>query len=84
VTLDFETTCETVKEFAKQVENISPVDVIASLGPDENPVLAKGRELLQGRGCCEACIVPAGAVKTMQVVAGMALPKDVYLRMPAG
>jgi hypothetical protein len=81
VTFEFVTECETMKEFARQVEEISPVDAIMTLGPDENPILLKGRQLLQTKGCCEACIVPAAAVKIMQVAAKLALPKDVSIRM---
>jgi hypothetical protein len=81
ITFEFESTCETIKTFAKQVEEISPVDAIMTLGPGENPILAKARELLQSKGCCEACIVPAGAVKIMQVLANLALPKDVSIEI---
>jgi len=67
------------EEFAKQVAEISPVDAIATLGREENPILIKARKLLQTKGCCDACVVPAGAVKVMQVVASLALPRDVSL-----
>jgi hypothetical protein len=33
------------------------------------------------KGCCAACIVPVGAFKAMQVAAGVALPKDVTLKI---
>ena len=79
VTFEFDSECETIKAFAKLVEGISPVDAIMTLGPEENPILLEGRKLLQTKGCCEACIVPAGTVKIMQVVAKLALPKDVSL-----
>ena len=79
VTFEFETECQTIKEFADQLSQISPVDAIATLGPEENPVLAIGRKLLQTKGCCDACIVPAATAKIMQVAAGLALPKDVSL-----
>jgi hypothetical protein len=79
VTFEFVSECETIKEFDKQIQEISPVDAIMTLGPEENPILAKARELLQTRGCCEACVVPAGTVKIMQVIANLALPKDVSL-----
>ena len=79
VTFEFASECETIKAFAKQVDDISPVDAIMTLGPEENPILLEGRKLLQTKGCCEACIVPAGTVKIMQVAARLALPKDVSL-----
>ena len=81
VTFEFVSECETIKEFDKQIREISPVDAIMTLGPEENPILLKARELLQTRGCCEACVVPAGTVKIMQVIANLALPKDVSLEI---
>ena len=60
---------------------MSPVDAIASLGPEDSPMLTRARELLRTTGCCEACIVPAGAVKAMYVATDLALPRDVSLRL---
>lgn len=81
VTFEFVTECENIKELARQIADISPVDAWMTLGPDENPILLKARKLLQSKGCCEACIVPASTVKTMQIAANLALPKDVSIRM---
>lgn len=81
VTFKFATACETIKEFAKQIQEISPVDAIMTLGQEENPILSTARKLLQTKGCCEACVVPAGTVKAMQVAANLALPKDVSLKI---
>jgi len=81
VTFAFGTGCETMKAFAKQVAEISPIDAYATLGPDENPILAKARALLQAKGCCEACVVPAGTVKAMQVAANLALVKNVSMEI---
>lgn len=79
VTFEFVSDCVTIQEFGKQVDEISPVDAVATLGPEENPILLKARKLLQNKGCCDACIVPAGAVKIMQVAASLALPKNVSI-----
>jgi len=81
VTFEFVSECESIKEFGKQIKEISPVNAITSLGPEENPIFSKARKLLQTKGCCEACIVPAGTVKIMQVAANLALPKDVSLKI---
>jgi hypothetical protein len=81
VTFEFDSECEIIQEFAAQIREISPVDAIATLGPQENPILQKARELLRTIGCCEACIVPAGALKTMYVATVLALPKDVTLQL---
>ena len=79
VTFEFASECETIKEFGKQVSEISPVDAVATLGPEENPILARARKLLQTKGCCDACVVPAATVKIMQVATSLALPQDVSL-----
>ena len=79
VTFEFISQCETIRELGKQITDISPVDAIAALGPEENPILSKARALLQTKGCCEACVVPAAVVKTMQIAASLALPKDASL-----
>ena len=79
VDFEFETECEIIREFARRIGEISPVDAIATLSPEENPILKEARELLQDKGCCDACVVPAGTVKGMQVAAGLALPKEVSL-----
>ena len=79
VSFTFVSECDTIKEFGKQIEEISPIDAIGTLSPEENPILSKARKLLQAKGCCDACVVPAATVKTMQVAANLALPKDVSL-----
>lgn len=81
VNIEIVSDCETMKQFNTMVKEISPVDAIMSLGPDENPILAKAGELLQSKGCCEACVVPAGTLKAMQVVTNLALPKDASLKI---
>ncbi|MFH1921606.1 MAG: hypothetical protein ABIP48_17210 [Planctomycetota bacterium] len=81
VTFEFVSHCETIKEFARQICTISPVDAIMTLGPEENPILLIARELLQTKGCCEACVVPAGTMKAMQVAVNIALPKDISVRI---
>ena len=81
VTFEFISECETIRAFAKQIDGISPVDAIMTLGPEENPILVEARKLLQTKGCCEACIVPAGTIKIMYIAAGLALPKDVVLTL---
>ena len=66
-----------------RIAEISPVDAIQSLSPEENPILAQARELLRTTGCCEACVVPVGAVKAMYIVTNLALARDVSLKLAA-
>lgn len=81
VDFTFESDCELVAEFARRIEEISPVDAIQSLSRDANPVLAQASELLRSAGCCEACVVPVGTVKAMYVITNLALPRDVSLKL---
>ena len=83
VTFAFENDCDIIAEFERQVAEISPVDALQTLSPEENPVLALARELLRTTGCCEACVVPVGLVKAMYVVANLALARDVSLKLTA-
>jgi hypothetical protein len=32
-------------------------------------------------GCCAGCAVPVGLFKAMQVAAGLALPKDITIKL---
>lgn len=77
----FESECELLAELAGRLAEISPIDAIQSLSREENPVLAQASELLRTAGCCEACVVPVGAVKAMYVVTNLALARDISLTL---
>jgi hypothetical protein len=81
VTFAFDCDCDLIAEFEQRLKQISPVDAILTLSPDENPVLAQASELLRTAGCCEACVVPAGTVKAMYVITNLALARDVSLKL---
>jgi hypothetical protein len=81
VVFEFESDCDIIRDYANLISQVSPIDAIATLGPDDSPMLTRARELLRTAGCCEACIVPAGAVKAMYVATDLALPRDVSLRL---
>ena len=81
VDFTFESECDLPAEFGRRIAEISPVDAIQSLSREENPVLAQARELLRTTGCCEACVVPVGAVKAMYVATNLALARDVSLTL---
>jgi hypothetical protein len=81
VDFTFDSECELLAEFARRIAEISPVDAIQSLSREENPVLAQASELLRTAGCCEACVVPVGAVKAMYVITDLALARDVSLTL---
>jgi hypothetical protein len=81
VDFTFESDCELLAEFERRIAQISPVDAVQTLSPDENPILALASELLRTTGCCEACVVPVGAVKAMYIVTNLALARDVSLTL---
>jgi len=82
VTFKIVSGCEKARAFGEALMALGPVDGYAELGAGASGVvLGTARESL--KGCCAACVVPAAAFKAMQVAAGVALPKDVTLRMTA-
>ena len=73
--------CDTIKELASRFKEKTPIDAYQELSPNESIILAISRPVLVQKGCCEACVVPAAVCKAIQVVAGLALPKDVTLKI---
>lgn len=74
--------CEKARKFGEALAGKGPVDGYAEIGAGaDGVVLTVGRETL--KGCCAACAVPVAAFKAMQVAAGVALPKDVALKISA-
>ena len=51
VSFTFVSDCETIKEFGKQIDDISPVDAIKTLGPEENPILLSACEVVSYTQC---------------------------------
>ena len=51
------------------------------VGKQKIVILEISRSILIEKGCCKACIVPAAVCKAIQVVAGLALPQDVTLKI---
>ena len=80
VTFKIASGCERARAFGDALMSKGPVDGYAEIGAgSDGMVLTTARESL--KGCCAACAVPVGVFKTMQVAAGVALPKDVTLKM---
>ena len=82
VTLRIGSDCETIKALAKVIQEKKSINALEELTPvSESTVLAVCRPVLQTKGCCEACVVPAAICKTMQVAANLALPRDVVVKI---
>ena len=80
VTFKIASGCEKAQKFGEALIAKGPVDGYAEIGAGtDGAVLTTARENL--KGCCAACAVPVGAFKAMQVAAGVALPKDVALKI---
>jgi hypothetical protein len=74
--------CEIIKEQAAQFKTKTPIDAYQELSPQtESVILGISRTVLVQKGCCEACVVPAAVCKAIHVAAGLALPKDVTLKI---
>ena len=73
--------CQSILELAKSLKDKMPIDAYQELSPKESAILETGRKILVSKGCCEACVVPAGICKAVQVAANLALPKDVAIKI---
>jgi hypothetical protein len=82
VDLKVVSSCDTIKELASRFKEKTPIDAYQELSPKkESIILEISRSILVQKGCCEACVVPAAVCKAIQVVAGLALPQDVTLKI---
>ena len=82
VELKVVSSCDTIKELASRYKEKAPIDAYQELSPQkESIILEISRSVLVEKGCCEACVVPAAVCKAIQVVAGLALPRDVTLQI---
>ncbi len=80
VTFKITSACEKVRKFGEVLQAKGPVDGYAEIGAGaEGVVLSTSIAIL--KGCCAGCAVHAGAFKAMQVAAGVALPKDVTIKI---
>lgn len=80
VTFEVASPCEKIRALAA---DLPAVDAYEEIGAgSEGAVLACARRHLTA--CCAGCIVPPAIYKTMQVAAGPALPKDLYVALARG
>ncbi len=72
--------CEKICRLAATLKSREPIDAYQEISPAAESVLMLCvRATL--RGCCAGCVVPAGLFKAMQVATGLALPKDISMRL---
>ena len=72
------TDCQKVAALATGLTEHAPFDAFDEIDPrTEGGLMNVVRQHLQG--CCSGCAVPVGLFKSMQVAAGLALPKDIHI-----
>jgi len=81
VDLELATECESMLQLAKLIHEMTPIDAYQELGSKESHILEAARSILVTKGCCEACVVPAGVCKAILVAANLALPRDVSMKI---
>jgi hypothetical protein len=80
VIFDIDTNCDKIARLAKAIGEKGNIDAYQEISPNGPAVIMTTvRETLTG--CCAGCAVPVGLFKAMQVAAGLALPKDITIRV---
>ena len=83
VELEVTSDCEKIRGLAEVLASKGPVNAYEEMNPvTDSVVMATARECI--KGCCAGCAVPVGIFKSMQVAAGLALPKDIAIRIVKG
>ena len=72
--------CEKIQTFADSLKSAGAIDAYQEISPaNESQILLIARNTL--KGCCSGCAVPVGVFKAMQVACGLALPKDIEIKI---
>ena len=80
VSFEVQSDCEKIRTLGEQLKSRGAIDAYQEINPaHESPLMTAARATLQG--CCAGCAVPAGLFKVMQVAAGLALPRDITIRL---
>ncbi len=80
VIFDIDTNCEKIASLGQRLGEKGPIDAYQEISPGGPAIIITAvRETLTG--CCVGCAVPVGLFKAMQVAAGLALPKDIIIKI---
>jgi len=80
VTFEVQSGCEKIRGLGDALAVKGPINAYEEINPNSGSVLMNTvRECLQG--CCAGCAVPVGLFKSMQVAAGLALPRDIAIQI---
>lgn len=72
--------CENIRRLATALKDREPIDAYQEISPAAQSVLMLAVRSTLTR-CCTGCAVPVGLFKAMQVAAGLALPKDISIKL---
>ena len=72
--------CEKIQALGEALMAKSPVNAYEEINPASTSVIM-GTVHNCLSGCCAGCAVPVGIFKSMQVAAGLALPKDIAIQI---
>ena len=80
VSFEVQSDCEKIRAVGEHLKGKGTIDAYQEISPAREGVLMQTvRSTL--KGCCVGCAVPSGLFKAMQVAAGLALPKDITIRL---
>lgn len=80
VTFDISTHCDKIAKLTKVIGEKGSIDAYQEINPGGPAVImTAAQDVLTG--CCAGCAVPVGLFKAMQVAAGLALPKDITIKL---
>jgi hypothetical protein len=80
VAIRISSSCEDIQKYAADLAESGDVDAFAEIGSAlDGVVISKAKPYLHGG--CASCIVPAAVYKSMQMAAGLGLPKDATITM---
>lgn len=80
VVFEVKSDCEKIRGLGEALVTRGPINAYEEISPvAESVVMNTVRECL--KGCCAGCAVPVGLFKSMQVAAGLALPKDITIHI---
>ncbi len=80
VVFNFDSDCDKILQLGKVLRDKGPVNAYQEISPGGPAVIMTTvQESL--KGCCAGCAVPVGLFKAMQVAAGLALPKDINIKL---
>ena len=78
VTFAIETECDVIARLVAALDELQPIDVYGEVDKrKESAILTTVVETMAE--CRKSCAVPLGIFKAMQVVTGLALPRDVHI-----